>query len=111
MLHIFHSTLDIEKPTYEQNASLIGTGTNPGVGFRPHPDQDTNVDSTLIWFNKNNPKDFGFWSNQLKEYIDSATVANYPQLIHSAVRLQIWGTLRPHQVKQDLWLGTLAIWR
>jgi sodium/potassium-transporting ATPase subunit beta len=60
-------TLSIEEPKYKTDKSLIGT--NPGVGFRPQPDQDANVDSTLIWFQKSNPKETKFWSDQLKDYI------------------------------------------
>lgn len=69
MLYIAYSFLSLDQPKYITSESLIGT--NPGVGFRPQPDQDKNVDSTLIWFNKNVENDWRFWSDQLKEYVQS----------------------------------------
>lgn len=66
---MFHTTqISYDYPKYQLGESLIGT--NPGVGFRPQPDQDKNVDSTLIWFNRKDPSDYKFWSEQLKEYVD-----------------------------------------
>ncbi|OXA46560.1 sodium/potassium-transporting ATPase subunit beta [Folsomia candida] len=70
MLYIFYQTLDINKPKYQLGDSLIGS--NPGVGFRPQPDQDKNVDSTLIWFKRGDRDDFKFWSEQLKSYVEEA---------------------------------------
>jgi len=66
-LYIFYLTLDSENPKYKKDASLIGT--NPGIGFRPQPDQEHNVDSTLIWVSSG---DYKFWSDQLKVYTEQA---------------------------------------
>jgi len=64
MLYIFYLTLDMQKPKWQGVDGLIGD--NPGVGFRPMPDQDKNVESTLIWFKKHDPKDYEYWSGQLE---------------------------------------------
>lgn len=70
---IFATTLDTAdaggSPKWTQDSSLIGS--NPGVGFRPMPDQDKNSESTLIWFKMDDPSDYTFWSKQLGEFIES----------------------------------------
>jgi len=47
MLLVFFQTLSDREPTWQEDKSLIGT--NPGMGFRPQPDEK-NIQSTLIWF-------------------------------------------------------------
>jgi len=47
MLLVFFQTLDDRKPTWQNEDGLIGS--NPGMGFRPRPDED-HIESTLIWF-------------------------------------------------------------
>jgi len=63
MLWIFYQTLDPMKPKWILDQGLIGT--NPGVGFRPMPDQDSNVESTLIWYKRGSGGDWKYWSDQL----------------------------------------------
>jgi len=74
MLWVFYQTLDPNKPKWTLEQGLIGT--NPGVGFRPMPDQEKNVESTLIWYKRGNAGDWKYWSDELakfwKEY-DSQT--------------------------------------
>jgi len=69
---IFATTLETADPggapRWKQDASLIGS--NPGVGFRPMPDQDKNSESTLIWYRSGDAKDYEFWSNQLGTFLD-----------------------------------------
>lgn len=65
MLWIFYQTLDPAKPKWIGDQGLIGS--NPGVGFRPMPDQDKNVESTLIWYKRGAGNDGSFWSNQLRD--------------------------------------------
>jgi sodium/potassium-transporting ATPase subunit beta len=64
MLWIFYQTLDMGKPKWIGENGLIGS--NPGVGFRPMPDQDKNVESTLIWYKRGEGDAGSFWSDQLK---------------------------------------------
>jgi len=68
MLWIFLTTLNDKEPRYKGDSSLIGT--NPGVGFRPMPDQDKNVESTLIWFKQGDDKDGEIWANEIDKFID-----------------------------------------
>jgi sodium/potassium-transporting ATPase subunit beta len=71
---IFATTLELPEqngsPKWTQDASLIGS--NPGVGFRPMPDQDKNSESTLIWYRTTNDDDVSFWSNQLSEFVSKS---------------------------------------
>jgi len=69
MLYIFFLTLDLQKPKWQMTSGLIGD--NPGVGFRPQPDQDKNVDSTLIWFDRNRKENYEFWSTQLDVWFNA----------------------------------------
>jgi len=73
---IFATTLETPddggSPRWKQGASLIGS--NPGVGFRPMPDQDKNSESTLIWYKREDPNDSRFWSKQLEEFVDKTEV-------------------------------------
>ncbi|ODM97857.1 Sodium/potassium-transporting ATPase subunit beta-2 [Orchesella cincta] len=59
-------------PKWTQDASLIGS--NPGVGFRPMPDQDKNSESTLIWYRSQDSADSAFWSDQLTEFLEKSKV-------------------------------------
>lgn len=61
--YIFSRTLNEDSPKWTLDASLIGS--NPGIGFRPMPDQDANAESTLIWYRAGNPTDAKFWWSQL----------------------------------------------
>jgi len=71
---IFATTLELPdnggSPKWRQDSSLIGS--NPGVGFRPMPDQDKNSESTLIWYKMNDEEDVSFWSSQLTEFIEKS---------------------------------------
>ncbi|CAL8074558.1 unnamed protein product [Orchesella dallaii] len=66
--YLFYLTISVDAPKWTMDSSLIGT--NPGVGFRPRPDQEDSTDSTLIWFKQQDPNDFKFWSKQLEEFIE-----------------------------------------
>jgi sodium/potassium-transporting ATPase subunit beta len=68
MFLVFGSTLTREKPKYELSESLIGT--NPGLGFRPMP-PESNVESTLIWYQKNTPANSKYWSEELDSFLES----------------------------------------
>jgi len=65
MLWIFMQTLNPNEPKWTQDNGLIGT--NPGVGFRPMPDQDKNVESTLIWYKRGSGNSSAYWIDQLKK--------------------------------------------
>lgn len=64
---IFASTLIDGRPKYELKESIIGT--NPGLGFRPMP-PESNVESTLIWYERNNPKNSEYWVNELENFLE-----------------------------------------
>jgi len=66
MLWIFMQTLNPDKPKWTLENGLIGT--NPGVGFRPMPDQDKNVESTLIWYKRSG--NYSYWVSELKKEWD-----------------------------------------
>jgi sodium/potassium-transporting ATPase subunit beta len=71
---IFATTLETPEdggsPKWKQDSSLIGS--NPGVGFRPMPDQDKNSESTLIWYKHDSKADYSFWSNQLAKFVNDS---------------------------------------
>jgi sodium/potassium-transporting ATPase subunit beta len=69
---IFETTLSDKSPRWVGKESLIGD--NPGVGFRPKPDEDKNADSTLIWFDAKDDRDSSFWYNQLTALVGNGTV-------------------------------------
>jgi sodium/potassium-transporting ATPase subunit beta len=62
-------TLTPDRPRWILDSSIIGT--NPGIGFRPMPDQDTNAGSSLIWYKRANDKDAALWYDQLTNYTDA----------------------------------------
>jgi len=65
--NIFAATTLIEgEPRWKLTSSLIGA--NPGVGFRPMPDQDKNTDSSLIWINLAEEKTDSYWVDELDEF-------------------------------------------
>lgn len=84
---IFATTLerpeDGGSPKWRQDASLIGS--NPGIGFRPMPDQDKNSESTLIWFNTKSKEDYTFWSDQLTKFVDGKDFLRQPWQIFFAI--------------------------
>lgn len=67
MLVIFYQTLNHFEPRWKLDSSLIGT--NPGLGFRPMPD-DKNVESTLIWFQHGSQGNWHPWKNRLQEFLE-----------------------------------------
>jgi sodium/potassium-transporting ATPase subunit beta len=81
---VFFQTLDPRIPKWKLNESIIGT--NPGLGFRPHPPDD-NVESTLIWYNGTKKEDFQHWQSSLdkflSEYKTPGTTAGRGQNIHN----------------------------
>ena len=56
-----------DRPKWTLDNSLITS--NPGVGFRPTPDQDKNVESTLIWINKASEVNTSYWVQELETFI------------------------------------------
>jgi sodium/potassium-transporting ATPase subunit beta len=70
MLYIFLLTLNPNHPKWIGEDGLIGK--NPGIGFRPMPDQEKNVESTLIWFDRNKEKKDPFWSKELDDFFDKS---------------------------------------
>jgi Sodium / potassium ATPase beta chain len=63
---VFYQTLDPHQPKWKLNDGLIGN--NPGLGFRPMPD-DSNVESTLIWFEAANKGNTKHWIGALDEFL------------------------------------------
>jgi len=66
MLTIFYQTLDDKKPKWQLARSLIGS--NPGLGFRPMP-PESNVESTLVWYQASNSKNTHYWRDQLDQFL------------------------------------------
>lgn len=67
MLAVFYQTLDENKPKWQLDSGLIGS--NPGLGFRPMP-AESNVESTLVWFEAANPENTKHWIEALDEFLD-----------------------------------------
>jgi len=67
--NIFAATTLIDgEPRWKLKSSLIGA--NPGVGFRPMPDQDKNTDSSLIWINLAAEKNKSYWVDELNKFFE-----------------------------------------
>lgn len=66
MLYVFYQTLDENKPKWQLDNGLIGA--NPGLGFRPMP-PESNVESTLVWFEAANEKNTEYWIGALNEFL------------------------------------------
>lgn len=64
---VFYQTLDVHQPKWKLNDGLIGS--NPGLGFRPMPDE-SNVESTLIWFEAANIHNTKHWISALDEFLE-----------------------------------------
>lgn len=65
---VFYQTLDDQKPKWMLDNGLIGS--NPGLGFRPMP-EDSNVESTLIWFEASNERNTKYWIEALNDFTKS----------------------------------------
>jgi sodium/potassium-transporting ATPase subunit beta len=76
MLAVFYQTLDDTKPKWQMDNSLIGS--NPGLGFRPMP-PDSNVESTLIWYDTREPKNRMTWTENLDEFLEPYTREPRPE--------------------------------
>jgi len=70
--YIFSRTLNEDSPKWTLDQSLIGS--NPGIGFRPMPDQNANAESTLIWYRAGNPADAKFWWSQLDTVVGQSVL-------------------------------------
>jgi sodium/potassium-transporting ATPase subunit beta len=68
MLAVFYQTLDSEKPKWKLTEGLIGN--NPGLGFRPMP-EESNVESTLIWFESSDKNNIKHWTQALDKFTQS----------------------------------------
>ncbi|XP_025832675.1 sodium/potassium-transporting ATPase subunit beta-2 isoform X2 [Agrilus planipennis] len=64
---VFFQTLDPRIPKWRLERSIIGT--NPGLGFRPMP-LETNVESSLIWFQGSNKTNYMKWVNNLMGFLE-----------------------------------------
>lgn len=64
---VFYQTLDESKPKWQLDNGLIGS--NPGLGFRPMP-PESNVESTLVWFESANEKNIEYWITALDEFLE-----------------------------------------
>lgn len=74
MLAVFYQTLDENKPKWQLDNGLIGS--NPGLGFRPMP-PESNVESTLVWFEAANDDNTEYWISALDEFLESeSTIAS-----------------------------------
>ena len=68
MLLIFFQTLQDDKPQWENKDGIIGS--NPGLGFRPSPDQKY-IESTLIWYRSGTANgNWEPWVMRLKEFLN-----------------------------------------
>lgn len=69
MLLIFYQTLDDKVPRWQNTNGIIGG--NPGVGFRPMPDNMTDIESTLIWYRHGDDKSSNWktWVGRLKDFL------------------------------------------
>ncbi|CAH0393559.1 unnamed protein product [Bemisia tabaci] len=67
LLWLFFLTLDPRIPRYQLEESIIGT--NPGLGFRPMPNE-SNAESSLIWFKGTDPENFKYWTDSLIQFLD-----------------------------------------
>lgn len=66
LMLILYYTLDPRIPKYQLDGSLIGT--NPGLGFRPMPN-DSNHLSSLIWYRGTKSEDYAIWVDSLKQFV------------------------------------------
>ncbi|XP_078041449.1 sodium/potassium-transporting ATPase subunit beta-2 [Augochlora pura] len=70
------ATLNIEKPRWILEESLIGT--NPGLGFRPISDNPE--ERSLIWYSSSDPTSIQKWTclldKFLEEYVNSSMLPN-----------------------------------
>ncbi|KAF6214706.1 hypothetical protein GE061_009449 [Apolygus lucorum] len=67
MLWIFYHTLDPRTPRWKLKESLIGT--DPGLGFRPMPN-DTDIRSSLIWYQGKNKRTHKYWTQTLEKFLE-----------------------------------------
>lgn len=63
MLLIFYQTLEEYRPKWRVENGIIGG--NPGVGFRPRP-EEAHIESTLIWFRSGDAN--GNWGDWVERY-------------------------------------------
>ncbi|XP_076255063.1 sodium/potassium-transporting ATPase subunit beta-2-like isoform X1 [Rhynchophorus ferrugineus] len=63
---VFFQTLNPRIPKWQLDRSIIGT--NPGLGFRPMPN---NTESALIWFQGSNRTNYKPWVDNLLEFLDN----------------------------------------
>ncbi|KAG5880190.1 hypothetical protein JTB14_036283 [Gonioctena quinquepunctata] len=68
LLAVFYQTLDMQKPKWELESSLIGN--NPGLGFRPMP-PESNVESTLIWYKSTDKGNVHYWQAELRKFLET----------------------------------------
>lgn len=65
---VFYQTLEENRPKWLLDNGLIGS--NPGLGFRPMP-PESNVESTLVWFEAANEKNTEHWVEALNDFTKS----------------------------------------
>lgn len=85
MLYVFYQTLDENKPKWQLDNGLIGA--NPGLGFRPMP-PESNVESTLVWFEAANEKNTEYWIGALDEFL-YCTFFNFHYLLICLINIAV----------------------
>jgi len=70
----YTTTLDKKTPRWLGKNGLIGG--NPGIGFRPLPDQDKYPESTLLWINAESERSESVWGKEFKKFIEHDVYIN-----------------------------------
>lgn len=68
------NTLSESEPKWKLEKSLIGT--NPGLGYRPQSEKETERGS-IIQFDSKKSAEKDFWVDLLKEFLDGEFSLNY----------------------------------
>jgi sodium/potassium-transporting ATPase subunit beta len=84
-------TINEQSPKWLLGESLIGT--NPGLGFRPLPDDVQQ--GSLIWYDASNQTQITYWTKILDRFmkgfynLNRLKVSNFYQNVIS-IRIQLW---------------------
>ncbi|KAL5288462.1 ATP1B1.2 family protein [Megaselia abdita] len=68
LLAVFFQTLQENQPKWKMTEGLIGN--NPGLGFRPMP-PESNVESTLIWYDASKENQHTYWVDEIENFINA----------------------------------------
>ncbi|XP_026680191.1 sodium/potassium-transporting ATPase subunit beta-2-like [Diaphorina citri] len=80
-MKVLLSTLNNHYPRWQLHESIIGT--NPGLGYRPMPDDPDQ--GALIWFKANNHTNVQKWTRKIDDFLESH---NNPPSLETAVDFQ-----------------------